>query len=92
MRALIVLLSRAGLRINEALTLTEDDLEPATGSVLVRHGKGGRWSEVGMDTWGWDHLRPWLELRIAMPVGPLLCVVEGRTRGPPGPATPPAPS
>jgi pimeloyl-ACP methyl ester carboxylesterase len=29
------------------------------------------------------HLRPWLELRIAMPVGPLLCVVEGRTRGRP---------
>ena len=42
MRALIVLLWRAGLRINEALTVTEHDLEPGTGSVLVRHGKGGR--------------------------------------------------
>ena len=83
MRALIVLLWRAGLRINEALTLTEHDLEPSAGSVLVRHGKGGRRREVGMDPWGWEHLRPWLELRIAMPVGPLLCVVEGRTRGRP---------
>jgi integrase len=42
LRALIVLLWRAGLRINEALTLTEHDLEPRAGSVLVRHGKGGR--------------------------------------------------
>jgi site-specific recombinase XerD len=83
MRALIVLLWRAGLRINEALTVSEHDLEPGTGSVLVRHGRGGRRREVGMDRWGWEHLRPWLELRLAPPVGPLLCVVEGRTRGRP---------
>ena len=83
LRALIVPLWRAGLRINEALRPTERDLEPGAGSVLVRHGKGGRRREVGMDRWGWDHLRPWLELRIGMPVGPLLCVVEGRTRGRP---------
>jgi site-specific recombinase XerD len=81
MRALVVLLWRAGLRINEALTVTEHDLEPRAGSVLVRHGKGGRRREVGMDPWGWDHLRPWLELRIGMPVGPLLCVIDGPTRG-----------
>jgi site-specific recombinase XerD len=83
MRALIVLLWRAGLRINEALTLTEHDLDPRLGGVLVRHGKGGRRREVGMDPWGWEHLRPWLELRIAMPVGPLLCVIDGPTRGRP---------
>jgi site-specific recombinase XerC len=71
-RALIVLLWRAGLRINEALTLTEHDLEPRAGSVLVRRGKGGCRREVGMDPWGRDHLRPWLELRMAMPVRPLL--------------------
>jgi site-specific recombinase XerD len=83
MRAFIVLLWRAGLRINEALILTEHDLEPRAGSVLVRHGKGGRRREVGMDPWGWDHLRPWLELRMAMPVGVLLCVIDGPTRGRP---------
>jgi site-specific recombinase XerD len=49
MRALIVLLWRAGLRINEALTVSEHDLEPRAGSVLVRHSKGGRRREVGMD-------------------------------------------
>jgi integrase len=81
MRAFIVLLWRAGLRINEALTLTEHDLEPRAGSVLVRHGKGGRRREVGLDPWGWERLRPWLELRLGMPVGPLLCVIDGPTRG-----------
>jgi hypothetical protein len=83
MRALIVLLWRAGLRINEALTVTEHDIEPGGGSVLVRHGKGGRRREVGMDPWGWEHLRPWRELRVALPVGPLLCVIDGPTRGRP---------
>jgi integrase/recombinase XerD len=53
LRALIVLLWRAGLRINEALTVTEHDLEPRAGSVLVGHGKGGRRRQVGMDPWGW---------------------------------------
>jgi site-specific recombinase XerC len=69
MRALIVLLWRAGLRINEALTVIEHDLDPALGAILVRHGKGGRRREVGMDPWGWEHLRLWLGLRIEMPVG-----------------------
>jgi hypothetical protein len=80
LRALIVLLWRSGLRINEALAVTEHDLEPRAGSVLVRHGKGGRRRDVGMDPWGREQLRPWLEFRIAMPVGPLLCVIDGPTR------------
>jgi integrase len=83
LRALIVLLWRSGLRINEALTVTEHDLDARLGAILVRHGKGGRRREVGMDPWGWDHLRPWLELRMAMPLGPLLCVIDGPTRGRP---------
>jgi hypothetical protein len=47
----------------------------------VRRGKGGRRREVGMDTWGWDELQSWLELRVGLPVGPLFCVLNGRTRG-----------
>src|SRR3954465_11745974 len=35
-----------------------------------------------MDAWGWDELQPWLELRADLPVGPLFCVLTGRTRGP----------
>ena len=54
-RGLITSLWRAGLRISEALALTESDLDPKTGSVLVRAGKGGRRRMVGMDEWGWEH-------------------------------------
>jgi site-specific recombinase XerD len=45
------LLWRAGLRINEALSLIETDLEEQRGSILVRHGKNDRRREVGMDAW-----------------------------------------
>ena len=48
-RGLIAILWRAGLRISEALALTESDLDPKTGSVLVRVGKGGKRRTVGMD-------------------------------------------
>jgi site-specific recombinase XerD len=42
LRGLIVVLWRAGLRISEALALSEGDLERARGAMLVRHGKGGK--------------------------------------------------
>ena len=34
-----------------------------------------------MDAWGWEQLLPWLELRRELSVGPLLCVLNGTTRG-----------
>ena len=40
LRALIVLLWRAWLRITEALSLQESDLDSTRGAVLVRRGKG----------------------------------------------------
>ena len=52
LRALIVVLWRAGLRIGEALALAETDLDARRGAVLVRHGKGDKRREVGMDRWG----------------------------------------
>ena len=82
-RAMIVVLWRAGLRIQEALALAEHDLDPRRGSVLVRNGKGGRRREVGMDQWGWEQLRPWLNTRAELPVGPLFCIIDGPTRGRP---------
>jgi len=63
LRALIVLLWRAGLRISEALALKESDLDCSRGAVLVRCGKGGKRREVGMDRWAWEQLGPWLEFR-----------------------------
>ena len=83
LRALIVVLWRGGLRIQEALALAEPDLDPQRGSLLVRHGKGGRRREIGMDAWGWEQLRPWLASRRDLPVGPLFCVIDGPTRGRP---------
>jgi len=81
LRALIVVLWRAGLRIGEALALTELDLDPERGSVLVRRGKGGKRREVGMDAWAWEQLRPWLQPRVQLPVGPLFCVINAPTQG-----------
>jgi site-specific recombinase XerD len=83
LRSLIVVLWRGGLRIQEALALAEPDLDPRRGSLLVRHGKGGRRREIGMDAWGWEQLRPWLASRCDLPVGPLFCVIDGPTRGRP---------
>ena len=34
-----------------------------------------------MDTWGFERLQPWLEMRRGLPVGPLLCVINGASRG-----------
>jgi site-specific recombinase XerD len=80
---LIVVLWRAGLRIHEALTLTETDLDQRRGSILIRHGKNDRRREVGMDAWAWSALAPWLADRTELPVGPLFCVIAGSTRGRP---------
>jgi site-specific recombinase XerD len=81
LRALIVILWRAGLRIGEALDLAETDLDEARGAVLVRNGKGGRRREVGMDRWAWSQLEPWMKIRGRLPVGALLCVIHGATAG-----------
>ena len=80
-RAMIVVLWRAGLRVQEALALIEADLDERRGALLVRHGKGGRRREIGMDAWGWEQLRPWLTARADLPVGALFCVIDGPTRG-----------
>ena len=56
MRGLIVVLWRAGLRIHEALTLAETELNERRGSLLIRHGKG-----AGVASSGWTpgHGRAW---------------------------------
>src|SRR5512133_3396638 len=83
LRGLLVVLWRAGVRIDEALALREADLDGRRGALLVRRGKGGRRREVGMDDWGWEELEPWLTVRVDLPIGPLFCIINGRTRGRP---------
>jgi site-specific recombinase XerD len=65
------------------LSLSERDLDPGRGALLVRHGMGGKRREVGMDEWGWERLRPWLDHRSRMPIGALFCVISGPTCGRP---------
>jgi len=79
--SLIVVLWRAGLRIQEALSLTETDLNKRRGPILVKHGKNDRRREVGMDVWAWSAIEPWVADRVQLPVGPLFCVIDGPTRG-----------
>jgi integrase len=77
-RALIAVLWRAGLRISEALALNETDLDPARGSVLVRHGKGNKRRQAGMDQFAFA-----LDRRVAGPPGaapPWTVVLRHRRR------------
>jgi site-specific recombinase XerD len=83
LRGIIVVLWRAGLRINEALALNETDLDRDRGSLLVPQGKGDKRREAGMDRWAWARLEPWLELRTQLPVGRVFGVVRGPNRGRP---------
>jgi hypothetical protein len=80
-RALIAVLWRGGLRISEALALRETDIDEHRGSLLIRHSKGDKRREAGMDPWGFEQLNTWLAHRVGLPVGPLFCVLDGPTRG-----------
>jgi integrase len=92
LRGLIVILWRAGLRLHEALALTEADLDHRRGSLLVRRGKGGRRREVGMDSWAWEELQPWLAQRLHLPIGSLFCVITAQLAAAHGRAPPHAPT
>ncbi len=81
LRALIVLLWRSGLRISEALSLGEQDLNERENTILVRRGKGGKRRLIGMDDWGWTEIRPWLEVRKTLPVGTVFPIVLGASAG-----------
>lgn len=83
LRGVIVVLWRSGLRISEALALSESDLDPGRGAILVRRGKGGKRREVGMDAWGWQQLEPWLGVREQLRVGALFCIINGPNQGRP---------
>jgi site-specific recombinase XerD len=59
-RALIAVLWRGGLRISEALALNETDIDEQRGSLLIRHSKGDKRREAGMDQFGFEQLAAWL--------------------------------
>jgi hypothetical protein len=52
--------------------------------LAARSSRQGRaTSRVRDGRWGWHELELWLDARIALPIGPLFCIINGRTRGRP---------
>jgi len=81
-RALIALLYRTGLRINEALSLYPKDLELAAGSVRVLHGKGGKSRTVGLDPGAAAIIERWLDARSRLGLNgrqPVFCTLRGNS-------------
>jgi hypothetical protein len=68
-RAVIAVLWRGGLRISEALALSETDVDQRRGSLLIRHRKNDKRREAGMDEWGFDHYSDF-GIRSTSPTGP----------------------
>jgi len=79
-RALIALLYRTGLRINEALSRFPKDLELTDGSVRVLHGKGGKSRTVGLDSGAAAIIERWLNMRLTLGLNgrhPVFCTLRG---------------
>ena len=77
-RALLVLLYRSGLRLNEALSLRPKDVD--RNSIRVLFAKGGRSRTVGIDPGAAPYLDAWLEARARRnppPDAPLFCTRSG---------------
>jgi len=79
-RALIAVLAHGPADLR-GVALNETDADPGRGSVLVRHGKGDKRREAGMDQFGFQQLAAWQASRVMLPPGPLFCVIDGPTRG-----------
>lgn len=82
-RALIVLLWRGCLRLNEALQLRPKDLDPKRGTIRVLHGKGNQARTVGLDPTAFAIVERWMDKRKAVVRGlrrtsPLVCTLEGQ--------------
>ncbi len=79
-QALIALLYRSGLRINEALSLYPKDLELDKGMVRVLNGKGGRSRTIGIDPGAAGIVQRWLDKRSTLGINgrqPVFCVLGG---------------
>jgi site-specific recombinase XerD len=79
-RALIALLYRSGLRINEALSLYPKDLELEKGTIRVLNGKGGRSRTIGIDPGAASIVQRWLDMRKSLRANgrqPVFCTLLG---------------
>jgi hypothetical protein len=80
-RGLIAILWRAGLRISEVLALTETDLDPKMGSVLVRSGRAASEGWSGWTTGGGSTSLAGPSTASSCRSDPLFCILAGPTRG-----------
>lgn len=62
-RAAVVIMWRAGLRLQETLDLEPRDLDLDGGVITVREGKGRKFRRVGIDPWGAGVVARWMEHR-----------------------------
>lgn len=77
--ALVVLLWRGALRLNEALSLTLKDVDLARAEVLILVGKGGESRRVGLDPLAVAYIHRWIRHRHAHAGTDLLfCTSTGR--------------
>ncbi len=64
-QALVAITYRAALRSAEAFALVPSDVDTRSGTLNVRHGKGGKQRVVGIDGDALAMLRRWIEVRAA---------------------------
>jgi site-specific recombinase XerD len=79
-RALVVALYRAGLRLDEALTITPTDVDLDGGVIRIRQPAGGRDRIAGIDHGALAIIEAWLAARatLGLPEGsPLFCTLSG---------------
>lgn len=77
-RALVAVLYRAGLRLDEALALLPGDVDAAGG--VLRVGTGGHGRMAGIDLAALSIVAEWLEVRESLGLGgdvPLFCTLSG---------------
>jgi integrase/recombinase XerD len=78
-RALITVMYRAGLRVDETLALRAADLNPALGTIRVLHGKGDKARTVSIDAGAMALVQRWADKRAELGFrhGPLFCTLKG---------------
>ena len=79
-RALIVVLYRGGLRIEEALSLYPKDLDPAARAISVLNGKGRKARTAGLEYAAFAVIQLWLDVRKKMGINsraPVFCTLRG---------------
>lgn len=85
-RALLVVMWRAGLRVQEALDLRVRDIDFERGTINVRHGKGDRQRIVGIDAMALAVVERWTTRRSDLEIGgasPLFCQITSGKLGEP---------